>query len=93
MTVRYRERALADLESIFQFLNERSPGGARNVLAAIADAIDGIALRPLASPRTSDPSGRVRILGRYRYKIFYSVAEDDVVEIIHVRHSARRPWL
>ena len=34
MTVRYRERALADLESIFQFLNERSPGGARNVLAA-----------------------------------------------------------
>lgn len=92
MKVRYRERALADLEGIFQFLNERSPSGARNVLAAIADAIDSIAVRPLASPRTSDASVRVKILGRYRYKIFYSVAE-DAVEIIHVRHSVRRPWL
>lgn len=92
MKVRYRERALADLEGIFQFLNERSPSGARNVLAAIADAIDSIAVRPLASPRTSDASVRVKILGRYRYKIFYNVAE-DAVEIIHVRHSVRRPWL
>ena len=39
MKVRYRERALADLEDIFQFLNNRSPAGAHNVLRAIREAI------------------------------------------------------
>jgi plasmid stabilization system protein ParE len=33
---------------------------------------------------------RVKILGRYRYKIFYRV-DDTRVEIVHVRHSAREP--
>jgi toxin ParE1/3/4 len=92
MNVRYRELALADLENISQFLNERSPRGARNVLHAIADAIEGIAAQPLASPRTSDPEIRV-ILTRYRYKIFYAIVRDEFVEIIHIRHAARRPWL
>ena len=35
MKVRYRALALADLDSIFRFLNERSPTGAGNVLRAI----------------------------------------------------------
>ena len=93
MKIRYRARALADLDGIFQYLNERSPGGARNVMSAIRDAIDDIAEYPLAAPRTSDPDVRVKILGRYRYKIFYSVAAAEFVEIIHVRHAARRPWM
>jgi toxin ParE1/3/4 len=48
---------------------------------------------PLASTPTSDADVRVKILGRYRYKIFYAVVTGEFVEIIHVRHSARRPWL
>ena len=93
MKVRYRARALADIEDIFRFFNERSPSGAGNVLRAMADAIDMIAETPLAGPRTSEPDIRVKILGRYRYKIFHSVVGDDYVEIIHVRHAARRPWV
>jgi len=93
MNVRYRARALADLDDIFRFLNGRSPTGARNVLRSLADAIDSIGEHPLASPRTSDPDIRVKMLGRYRYKIFYSVAADEFVEIIHIRHAARRPWV
>lgn len=93
MKVRYRERALADLDGILLYLNERSPTGARNVLRAIADAVDEIGGHPLASQRTSDPEIRVKILGRYRYKIFYSVVGEEFVEIIHVRHAARRPWV
>ncbi len=91
MNVRYRARALADIDEIFQYLNERSPTGARNVLRAIADAIDSIAGQPLASPLTSDPDIRVKIPNRYRYKIFYGVVREKFVEIIHVRHAARRP--
>jgi len=92
MKVRYRERALADIESIFQYLNERSPSGARNVLAALADAVDSIAANPMAATASSAPDIRVKILGRYRYKIFYCIMDDDTIEIIHVRHAARRPW-
>jgi plasmid stabilization system protein ParE len=90
--VRYRERALADIEAIFSYLNARSPTEARNVLMSIANAIDIIAAQPDSAQRTSDATVRAKTVGSYRYKIFYSV-EGDTVEIIHVRHGARRPWL
>lgn len=93
MRVRYRARALADLEEIERYLAPRSPTGARNVLRAIQNSIDQVALNPLSATQTSDRSVRVKVIGRYRYKIFYSVINDDTIEIIHVRHSARRPWL
>lgn len=66
MKVRYRARALTDIEEIFQFLNERSPTGARNVLRSLAEAIDALAENPLAAPRTSEPDIRVKVIGRYR---------------------------
>lgn len=93
MKVRHRARALSDLEDIFRYLDARSPTGARNVLAAIYAAVGDVASDPLAAPRTSDPGIRVKILGRYRYKIFYSVVGTEFVEIIHIRHAARRPWI
>ncbi len=34
---------------------------------------------------------RVKVVRRYRYKIFYSVSGDSI-EIVHIRHTARRPW-
>jgi len=91
MKVRYRELALADIEQIFRYLDERSPPGARKVIDAIHAAIANIADQPLSARKTSDPSIRVKIVGRYQYKIFYSIGIDEV-EIIHVRHGARRPW-
>ncbi|HEY5608676.1 MAG TPA: type II toxin-antitoxin system RelE/ParE family toxin [Alphaproteobacteria bacterium] len=92
MKVRYRERALADLDEISGCLTQRSPTGARNVLKAIHVAVADIAAHPQSARRTSDPSVRVKIVGRYRYQIFYSV-EADSVEILHLRHGARRPWV
>lgn len=93
MKIRYRARAIGDLNDIFSYLEPRSPVGAHNVLQAIRAATKDIALFPHAAIQTSDPDIRVKILGRYRYKIFYIVIEPDIVEIIHVRHAARRPWL
>jgi plasmid stabilization system protein ParE len=91
MRVRYRELALSDLDHIFRYLMERSPAGAQNVVHAIFAAIHDVAQNPLGARRTSDPSVRVKVVSRYGYKIFYSV-EADAVEILHVRHGARRPW-
>jgi plasmid stabilization system protein ParE len=39
-----------------------------------------------------DPEIRVKIVQRYRYKIFYSIIDNSTIEIIHVRHASRRPW-
>lgn len=91
MKVNYRPRALADLDAIVLYLEPKSPTGARNVLRAIRAAVDEIASFPDAAMRTSRPDIRVKILGRYRYKIFYRVS-DEGVDVIHVRHAARRPW-
>jgi len=91
MRVRYRELALSDIDHIFRYLDERSPAGARKVIDAIRAVISDIARNPLSGRRTSDPTVRVKVVSRYGYKIFYSV-EADAIEILHVRHGARRPW-
>lgn len=92
MIVRYRQRALTDLDEIFIYLNGRSPQGARNVLTAISAAIDDIAQNPLAARQTSDLTVRVKVGRRYLYKIFYTPKGDEI-EILHIRHGARRPWV
>jgi plasmid stabilization system protein ParE len=56
MNVRYRELALADLEQIFHYLDERNPAGARKVLDAIRAAVGNIADRPLSAQNVG--SGR-----------------------------------
>ena len=60
-------------------------------LGDIYRAVEFIADRPEGSERTDDPRVRVKIVVRYRYKIFYRLVDRDV-EIVHVRHSSRRPW-
>jgi toxin ParE1/3/4 len=92
MRLRYRERALRDLEEISAYVSERSPIGAINVLAAIHAAVRELALNPLGSRQTSDPEVRVKIVRRYLYKVFYTITNEGV-EILHVRHGARRPWI
>jgi toxin ParE1/3/4 len=91
MRVRYTPRALRDIKRVNAYLNERSPSGALNVSAAIYAGVRFIAERPEASERTDDPNVRVKVVRRYRYKIFYGVTE-NTVEILHVRHPSRRPW-
>jgi plasmid stabilization system protein ParE len=91
MRLRYRELALSDIDHIFHYLDERNPAGARKVIAAIHAAIGDVAQNPLGARRTSDPMVRVKVVSRYGYKIFYGV-EADSIEILHVRHGARRPW-
>jgi toxin ParE1/3/4 len=91
MRVRYRQLALIDLTEIFLYLSKRSPRGAHNVLAAIYGAIGEIAENPLSARQTSNATVRVKVVRRYLYKIFYIVGADEI-EILHVRHGARRPW-
>jgi plasmid stabilization system protein ParE len=89
--VRFTPRARADIDQIYEYLDERRPSGARNVLLAIYAGVQFIAERPQGSEQTDDPKVRVKVVQRYRYKIFYTIV-GETVEILHVRHTSRRPW-
>ena len=91
MRVRYTPEAFADRERIFAYLHERSPSGARNLIATIRAAVTQLRDQPHRGYRTDDPDVRVKFVIRYPYKIFYRL-RDDVVEIAHIRHTSRRPW-
>jgi toxin ParE1/3/4 len=93
MRVRYTPRARSDIEQIYRYLEEQSPAGARNVLRAIYAGVQFISEHPKASERTDNPQVRVRIVRRYRYRVFYRMVDGDTVEILHVRHTSRRSWL
>jgi toxin ParE1/3/4 len=94
MKVRYSSRATRDLASIYQYLNDRSPAGAVNVLAAIYASIEFIRRRPLGAPKTSIPGVHSKTVRKYRFKVFDRViGSDPVVEIVHIRHTSRKTWL
>jgi addiction module RelE/StbE family toxin len=92
MKVRLTPQAKSDLDLIYQYLSERSAIGTRNVLGAIYSALELIAEHPHAGQKTDYQDIRTAVVQRYRYRIFYTVTV-DAVEVLHVRHTARRPWL
>jgi toxin ParE1/3/4 len=93
MKIRYSPRATRDLEAIYEYLIQRSPKGTINVLTAIYASIEFIRRHPAATQVTTVPGIHAMIVQRYRFKIFYRILEaDDVLEIVHVRHTSRRSW-
>jgi addiction module RelE/StbE family toxin len=91
MKIRYSPRAFADREDIFEYLNRRSPDGARNVMAALERTISLLQDQPHSGLRIATSDLRVMLVSRNRYKIFYRIL-DDAVELVHIRHTSRRPW-
>jgi len=91
MRVRYTARARRDLAAILQYLDDRSPQGARNVKRSIRQTIAFIGQHPQIGRRASVQETRVLPAGRYPYLIYWSI-EAGEAWIVHIRHAARRPW-
>jgi toxin ParE1/3/4 len=91
MRVRYTPRARDDLVAILTYIERRSPQGAHNVARAIRTTIDLIEEFPHCGRLAGEQGTRVLPAGRYPYLIYWSTEGDDVW-IVHVRHTARRPW-
>jgi len=90
--VRFTPRAESDLAGILDTLAAISPEGARSVAASLQESIGLVADHPYGGRKTARPTLLVKIVPRYPYKIFYRV-RDDTVEIVHIRHASRRPWI
>jgi plasmid stabilization system protein ParE len=91
MKVRYSARAATDVATLHRYLSERSPTGAATVMAAIFAAIEFIRRYPHGAEKTNIPGVHGKVVKKYRFKVFYRVG-DDVVEIVHVRHTSRQAW-
>lgn len=83
--IRFDRRALADLQSIHDYIAERNPAAARRVIASIRTSIGYLAENPLMGVTERRGFGRLLVEPRYRYVISYSVT-DAAVEIRYVFH-------
>jgi toxin ParE1/3/4 len=92
MKVVFSRLALAELEEIMAFLVARSPGGAVKVEARIKQVLEMISEQPLGSQEIINRRGVRRApLVTYPYVIYYRVMTNEI-EILRIRHGARRPW-
>lgn len=90
MRVRYTLRAQSDLDTIYSYIDRRTPAAARSVKELIERRIANLADFPFMAPETDEPGVRELTIVRYPYKVYYEV-EGDEIWIIHIRHTARRP--
>jgi toxin ParE1/3/4 len=89
MRARYTRRALADIEHIFAYLDERSPAGAVSIKKALRRAIQPVETFP-SGGQLSDWKGlRQRPVSPYPYTVYWKV-EGEEVWVVHIRHAARR---
>lgn len=90
MRLRYTQPALADLETVLDYIAARWPQGARRVQMRLKAIIDLLLTYPYIGTRTDDPTIRRMAALPYPYLNFYEVGEEEL--IIHaVRHMARDP--
>lgn len=90
MRLRYTLPALTDLESILDYVVDRSPQGASRIRARIRAVTDLLLRYPQAGAVTDDPTIRRVTTTPYPYLIFYEATDAEI--IIHaVRHGARDP--
>jgi len=88
-TVVITERALADLERLFDFISTENPQKAQGQIRSVHKAFELLADHPLLG-RSAEEGRRELILsrGRYGYIAKYRwLAAEDVVLILAVRHQ------
>jgi toxin ParE1/3/4 len=93
MKVEYSKRAVADLHKIAADSRRMFGDLVAEALGARIRAVaDRIGRDPFGAPKVEQRPGlHVVPLNRFPFKVFYRVL-DDRVRILHIRHTARRPW-
>jgi toxin ParE1/3/4 len=88
MKIRYKVRALRDLETIHQYISQFDPQAASGVVRRIERAIGRLSILPM-SGRPSVKGARLLAVPGLPYVVVHQVL-DDIVDILAVVHTARR---
>jgi plasmid stabilization system protein ParE len=76
LKLRYTLPALADLDSILDYITAQSPQAAARVHTRIQLMIDLLPIYPFIGVRTDDPTIRRLTTTPYPYLVFYEVSSD-----------------
>lgn len=87
--LRYDQRAISDLDGIYDYIAEHDIAAAARVVARIKALSEQLPERPLLGRKTDMPDIRIRSVVRFPYVIFYTITTDEIA-ILHVRHTARQ---
>jgi plasmid stabilization system protein ParE len=94
MTVEYSKRAVADLLSIAVYYEEAgAPGIGERITRCVDEVVARIITWPRSGKLVAEEHGlRVVPLVQFPYLLFYELTASGVIQILHIRHAARRPW-
>jgi plasmid stabilization system protein ParE len=89
MKVRYSRRALSQLASVHEYLQERNQGAAENVVASIRTTIGRLRDMHFLGKMTDEVGVHVIVEPDYSYRVFYRVNRQDVfvIRILHGRQG------
>lgn len=89
MKLRVTRRAFSDRKQIAAYIRQNAEQAAkRRVIARLDEVMDHIARNPSMGTLTDVDDVLVALVGRYPYKVFYRI-RDDEAQILHIRHTAR----
>lgn len=88
MNIRYSRRALSQLASLHEYLQERNRTAAGNVTGSIRRTIARLRKLPLLGKPTDEADVHVVIEPEYRYRVFYRL-EGKQLFVIRVLHGSQ----
>ena len=89
MNIRYSRRALSQLASVHEYLQQRNQSGAQNVTASVRATIDRLRDMPLLGKTTDEVGVHVIIEPEYLYRVFYNFDGQEVL-VIRILHGRQR---
>ena len=92
MKVRYTATALAEIDQILSYIAADNQSAAASVADEIEATVVRISEHPKLAPVVYRGEVRAIIVGRFDYRMFYVVRDDELI-IRNVRSMRRRrPW-
>lgn len=92
MQVKWRARALRELDLILQYVATENPSAGKEIARRIEETVGHLCVFPELGHPTNAPGIRTKLIPGYPYRLFYIVfADRREMHIVRVRDVRRRP--
>ena len=90
MRIRRSRQAQADANALWAYVAQHNVAAADRLIERIVSATDRLLLHPESGSPKFEIYPGLRSVPSFPYLIYYRVAE-GVIEVLHLRHGARKP--
>jgi len=92
MKVRFTAVARREIAEILSYIAHDNPVAARKVAFEIETTVALLSRHPRIAIVVHESGARAKLVGRFQYRIFYTI-DDDTLTVRNVRSTRRRlPW-